>query len=525
MAARKVFTGFAVLAIGVGVLGSVANAAAPSCGSKVCSDEAAASGLSGKARRACLDSLISDCQAGLCSCTGGSPPCSCVCGDGLCGPSEDCGTCPQDCGTCPPPATFLDFTTSSSGGAFCGNTQDGSAVVIKNLTCGGLNIGSSFAIVPEIPTPDGAISRFALSCTGSSCTIGPTSTAPPVNTAGPDCTAVGCNFGTPLPIPNPAIPSITTCLLNTWSSPAGGFLDLTSGTSSMNVALASDVYVTGNLVQPCPRCSATGTPSRPGMGTCDRGPRAGMACTTTSSTGYTRDCPTGGVGSVATPCPGGPGTPSGCAANNCPCTAGGGNCCDGSHVGEIPIDLSPLTTGTASDTDPGGLFCPGQTAEQVGCFGSTACRTITENGAPAGPISTGVPASATLASVFCIAATGNGIVDATHGLPGPAAISLPGTYLAGTTTTTCPTTTTTTTLPLCGVSPGCGFNAVCTNGQTCLLDTNGQCACVGPPPTCGQWGIIACGGTCPAGEQCALENIAPPTCPQQVPVCHCVPAP
>ena len=90
--------------------------------------------------------------------------------------------------------------------------------------------------------------------------------------------------------------------------------------------------------------------------------------------------------------------------------------------------------------------------------------------------------------------------------------------------TVCPPTTTTTTLPLCGPTV-CSGNPVCTNGQTCGLDTNGQCACVGPPPTCGQWGIIACGGTgCPAGEQCALENIAPPGCPQ-VPVCGCVPAP
>jgi hypothetical protein len=58
MAARKVLTGVAVLALGGGVLASVANAA-PLCGSKACSDEAAASGLPGDAGRACLKSLIS----------------------------------------------------------------------------------------------------------------------------------------------------------------------------------------------------------------------------------------------------------------------------------------------------------------------------------------------------------------------------------------------------------------------------------------------------------------------------------
>src|SRR5262249_10210356 len=149
-----------------------------------------------------------------------------------------------------------------------------------------------------------ACSRF--SCTGSSCTIGPTSIAPPVNSTAPDCTDIGCNFGTPLPIPNPAIPVITTCVLNIWwNAPASGTLDLATGSSSISVPLASDLYLTSTRAQPCPRCSATGTPSQPGTGTCDRGPRAGMACTATSSTGLTRDCPTGGVGTVAMPCPAG----------------------------------------------------------------------------------------------------------------------------------------------------------------------------------------------------------------------------
>ena len=113
MVARKLLTGVAVLALGGGVLALVANAA-PVCGSKACSDEAAATGLSGKARRACLDSLISDCRAGLCSCTEESPPCSCVCGDGLCGSSEDCSTCPQDCGLCPTTTTTTSTSTSTT---------------------------------------------------------------------------------------------------------------------------------------------------------------------------------------------------------------------------------------------------------------------------------------------------------------------------------------------------------------------------------------------------------------------------
>ena len=86
-----------------------------------------------------------------------------------------------------------------------------------------------------------------------------------------------------------------------------------------------------------------------------------MACTATSSTGLTRDCPTGGVGTFTMPCPPSSQPNPSCPPHNCPCTPGGAQCCDGWHVGPKAIDLSPLTTGTASDTDPGGLLCPGQT--------------------------------------------------------------------------------------------------------------------------------------------------------------------
>src|SRR2546425_12549708 len=113
MAVRKMLAGFTLLALGVCVVASVANAASP-CGRKACSDEVAASGLSGMARSACFKQVIADCNAGACSCTGGSPPCSCVCGDGLCGPAEDCSTCPADCGACPTTTTTSTTTSTST---------------------------------------------------------------------------------------------------------------------------------------------------------------------------------------------------------------------------------------------------------------------------------------------------------------------------------------------------------------------------------------------------------------------------
>jgi hypothetical protein len=312
--------------------------------------------------------------------------------------------------------TILDFALTTGGGT-CGTAKDGTNTTVKSLTCGGLNIGGGASIIPEGPTPDGSQSRFAISCSGAACNISAGTVVPGANTGTPDCTNTGCNFGTPLPIPNPiAGGALTVCVLNTWSAPATGTLDLSTGTSSTNVPLTSDNYITGNLAQPCPRCSATGTPASPGTGTCDRGPNTGGPCTTTSSTGLTRDCPTGGV------------------AAGKPCTVGGGACVDGSHVGPISVNLSPLTTASSTSTHADGLFCPGQgpaagPGHLAGCFGQTTCQSITENGAPAGVITPGSPSSATLASVFCIAGTGNGLVDASADLPGPGAVSLPGQFL------------------------------------------------------------------------------------------------
>jgi hypothetical protein len=317
--------------------------------------------------------------------------------------STECTLAPE---LCPTTTTtlVLEFTTRAAGGT-CGQTLNGTGGVIKTLTCGGLSVGGGGSIAEEGPTPDGATNRFSLSCTGSSCTIGPFTTPPAPNSADVDCSTTGCNFGTPLEIPNMLAPALTTCVLNTWSAEATGTLDLASGASSPNVALSSAVFITGDAEQPCPRCSAAGSPGAPGTGTCDRGPNLGQPCTSTNSRGLSRDCPTAA---------GEAGTPG-----------------FGTAAGVLAVNLSPLTTGPASMTsDAAGIFCPGQIAG--GCFsgaGSTTCRRIEENGSPAGPMTPGTPANATIASVFCIPATSDALVNASAKLPGPGALSLPGTFV------------------------------------------------------------------------------------------------
>jgi hypothetical protein len=90
----------------------------------------------------------------------------------------------------------------------------------------------------------------------------------------------------------------------------------------------------------------------------------------------------------------------------------------------LPVDLTPLTSGTATKTAADGVFCPGQV--DAGAFGQAGAQCVSETGAPAGSLSDGQPHGAVLGAVFCIPATGNAAVDGVADLPGPGAIGLNG---------------------------------------------------------------------------------------------------
>ena len=66
---------------------------------------------------------------------------------------------------------------------------------------------------------------------------------------------------------------------------------------------------------------------------------------------------------------------------------------------------------------------------KLGCFGSDQCRSITERGVPAGPLTPGTPAPRDAGLGVLHPGNGNGAVDGSSDLPGPGAVSLPGTFL------------------------------------------------------------------------------------------------
>jgi hypothetical protein len=169
-------------------------------------------------------------------------------------------------------------------------------------------------------------------------------------------------------------------VVNAVGDDATGTFDPLTGAASVSLPLVSRVYITGNTAAPCPRCE---------NGSCSAGARAGMSCTSAGSVGTSLDCPPSAVGFQA----------------------------------PLPVDLSPLSTGTAESSDAAGTFCPGQTP---GAFGQASARRISETGAPAGDLGDGESHPAALASVFCVPGTGNVAVDGVADLPGPGAIGLSG---------------------------------------------------------------------------------------------------
>jgi hypothetical protein len=354
-----------------------------------------------------------------------------ACGDQgiLCVVNDACdggGNC-QDNGFAFP---TLKFTTGLPGGT-CGHlnsADDNSGANLSpfgqaagtGLGCSSLYIGGGASIQPPSPTPNNAVTIFNItSCSNPAAMVLAAATSTDTG-SNRNCSAPGCFFGPPLPIPNPGSEATSTCVINTIAAApaAGGTLDATTGATTQTLPLVSSVYVTGGELglTPCPQCK--GAPKKCGAG--PNGPVHPMGaqpCTTTNAQLTTHDCPP-----------------------------------PGSSLPPFVVDLSPLTTGTASASDPAGDFCgtgtgvitpnDGQTTNGAfGCPGGGADTTkvarcggaavtteyIEQNGSAGGNLTLGPPKATTLASVFCIPTSGDFTVDTIANLPGPGAVTLKGT--------------------------------------------------------------------------------------------------
>jgi hypothetical protein len=294
---------------------------------------------------------------------------------------------------------ILEFATGPLGGS-CGRINDDVAGTGTDLTpyggsgpqldCGTLYIGGGDSAQPPSATPDGASSRYGISdCSNpNSMVLAPLTSTQTGNNR--NCTAPGCFFGPPLPIPNAGSPGASTCIINTIAaSPAvGGGLDAPAGSATITLPLTVTARVTGDLepmisgLQPCPRCVS---------GICTSGPNSGGGCTSPTSLLSSHDCPP-------------PGT----------------------SLAPFLVDLSPLSASPYLLTAPGGAFCPMQTT--AGCFGTGAgiCKYIETIGSPAGDLTGGGALAQTLSSIYCIPKTGSALINGVANLPGPGAVTLKG---------------------------------------------------------------------------------------------------
>ena len=187
---------------------------------------------------------------------------------------------------------------------------------------------------------------------------------------------------------------------------------------TLSTATKTDTAQT--LAGPNSQCTANGVPffccTGAGAGTCTAMPR--VFC------GFCRDIDAAGTDCFE-------GDPNNRFLNECPrnnlCASAGDpfNCCTGAGTGTCDQAAKPCTD-SSQCTDGNGTW-PNCRQGNPGAFSFGTAQTITETGSPAGDMSDGLGHASVLVSTFCIGPTFNFMVDGPGDLPGPGAVSLPGT--------------------------------------------------------------------------------------------------
>src|SRR5207249_6421525 len=178
------------------------------------------------------------------------------------------------CGFSPSPSR-LNFTTSIGAGN-CGTLTTSTGVLLENLQCGGLYTGGGSSGVPlPFKVPDMGSSLTALSCVGNGPSLTLSQLSSTQTGSNRNCTATGCLFGPPLPIPNTATTPISLCVINTVAQNAIGTANCSTGASSLSLPLSSELFLGGDLfptapgIQSCPTCNQTCTGGTNAAGPCN----------------------------------------------------------------------------------------------------------------------------------------------------------------------------------------------------------------------------------------------------------------
>jgi hypothetical protein len=367
---------------------------------------------------------------------------------------------------------LLSFTTGTPGGGSTGSVEParcvqgsnngtacatdatctGGGVCRGHLDIGGLYFGggqpAGIGLPASIPDFSTSYTKIA-SCSGSdpvlTATVAadiPAGCSTPASTPAQGmrhCTGAGCLFGVPLPIPNLTNSATSTCIVNEVATDAAGTATCSTGATTINLPLTSHVYLTGAVLgtQSCALCTG-GTVGTCGSGTCLGGARNGMACTPESNALTSHDCPPPAgtfIGDLPIPFALSTGTQTKTSVATGPqsrvfC----GFCSD--TTGGAPVFNNPPAPCTADADCPGTHVSCATLDGDTGCctqhsngaFRNAFATTITETGIqPDVCIGDGATHASTLVSVFCIPPSYDPIVDPSGELPGPGAVSLPGT--------------------------------------------------------------------------------------------------
>jgi len=216
---------------------------------------------------------------------------------------------------------------------------------IENLQCGGLYTGGGSSGVPlPFKVPDMGSSLTAVTCVAGGPSLTLSQLTSTQTGSKRNCTAAGCLFGPPLPIPNSATTPISLCVINTVSQNGTGTANCSTGASSLSLPLTSELFLTGDLfptadgIQSCPVCNQT----------CTGGSNAAGPCNSTA------DCPSGGTCGGAVVCHGGLNNGNGCTPADSPVDSSFPTSHDcppstGLSIGSLPIAFA-LSTGTVIKT-------------------------------------------------------------------------------------------------------------------------------------------------------------------------------